>query len=117
MESPPPRQMTSEEVRAEFLDRCWTIVEHFAEQSSRPPAQRIAAAVMNVLAALDGEDAVLPPFHLIPAPGEGSEAYHRERGRNWYPRPNDACAEHNIAGPLHDEFYDRPGARRLIDHG
>ena len=61
---------------------------------------------LDEAAMIDGASPTLPGFLLIPDPHPDDKAYRRDRGENWYP---EAAEGIDIAGSLHEEFYNPKG--------
>lgn len=104
-----PREMTDDEVREAFLDYIRLMVAYWVgEGSSNVPAgatarERLEGLAHSILVAIDCGSTMLPAFVLSPVPYEDDKAFYTDEGINWFP-----CAsaiDHNIAGVLHERFY------------
>jgi len=100
-----PRQYTTDEVQERFLQKVWSLVSFWSDQTSpREPAYGyMMDLAANILALLDGEDADLPPFIVQPAPAADAKSARQRQKLDWYPEHTD-LPFHNIAGFLHGNF-------------
>jgi len=99
-----PRQYTNNEVHDMFLDYVCEIVrrqemEHKGRHT--PVRECLEGLAFSILVALDGNSLDLPGFIVSPNPHASDEEFLKGEGQNWFPRGVD------IAGQLHDHFYDR----------
>lgn len=97
---PEPREWTAEEVRAQFLKHAWELIEYWHEQTDIGEVQKMSGVVFSLLAVIDGCDAGMPAFGLIPSPHEEDKEYCKGEGENWY--PEDTV---DIGGSLHELFH------------
>lgn len=108
-----PREMTTEEVRAKFLDMVRSYVDYWADPYHAPGddlRERLSGLAFSILVILDG-DSAMPGFIVAPHVHEGDKKDCIENGENWYPEPRDVehdAYEYDIAGHLHEEFYKGP---------
>ena len=100
-----PREFTEQEIRRQFLNEARMIVAEWSTNKTCRQNQ-IAGAVFSILAIIDVASPTLPGFLLIPDPHPDDKAYRRDRGENWYP---EAAEGIDIAGSLHEEFYNPKG--------
>lgn len=97
-----PRALTEDEIREQFLQHVKMMVRYWAgEGNSNVPEDstvkdRLDGLAFSLLALLDGSAIDLPGFKVIANPHPDDEAFHRERGENFYPTDVD------IAGYLHE---------------
>lgn len=106
-----PREYTLEEVRKKFLDAVRGIAQYWADERlvpDRTTQERCQGVAFSILVLLDGDDANLPGFALVPDPHPDDKEYCRGEGENWYPTQEVAC-DIRGAARLHDEFYRPPG--------
>ena len=97
-----PRPYTAEEVRAQVQSHVQGLIRYWATvtpHNGDTIENRLEGLAFSILAMLDGASANLPGFTVTPAPHPTDEAYHRERGENWYDP-----AMGDIAGGLHEGF-------------
>lgn len=98
-----PRAFTRDEVQAKFLEYLDMMINYWLNESRKPSArEKMQGMVFSMLVLLDGE-AALPGFIVTPNPHPDDETFLRNQGENWYPAGVD------IAGDLHDRFYNRNG--------
>lgn len=97
-----PREMTEEECRNALIDHIHAIIADTL-QSTRLPTQRdkLELVAFSILTALDGCAGALPGFKVIPHPHRDDKKFHATNGENWWPNRID------IAGSLHDHFFER----------
>ena len=100
-----PRQYTTDEVQERFLQKVWSLVIFWSEQTNlrEPSYGYMMDLAANILALLDGEDADLPPFIVQPAPAADAKSARQRQKLDWYPEHTD-LPFHNIAGFLHGNF-------------
>ena len=91
------RPLTEAEISKMFLDTIDTYV-HYWGMVPGTASKKLHGLAHSILVMLDGEDAYLPAFKVLPSPHPDDRAYHEERGENWWPGDID------IAGGLHDEW-------------
>jgi len=104
-----PRQLTSEEVRDQFLAHVWHTIRYW-QRIEDPGGDRIEGVVFSVLAALDGSAVALPGFIIAPAPHVSDKQYCIKQRKNYFPKaPKVKC---DIAGRLHDLFH--PKGREIL---
>lgn len=95
-----PRAYTKEEVREQFLKLIWDCINHWEkDERTLPTRDKLKGLAFSILVILDGESANLPGFLVKPSPQETDEEYHKNQGKNWYPKDID------ISGSLHELFY------------
>ena len=101
--NPPPREMTEDEVRQEFLTHVRETVKYWADLPKYSDFDKCEGVAFSILTAIDGCSMALPGFMLIPAPHPDDKAYHEQQGKNWYPDPPKVklC---DIAGGLCEEW-------------
>lgn len=98
-----PRVYTKDEVRDKFLEHVRDMANYWATTPQGGTVQeRCEGVAFSILAMLDGNSGALPGFEVIPHPHPTDKEYHKSAGENWFP---DDC---DIAGALHEKFYDRP---------
>lgn len=101
-----PRTYTMEEMRAQFLEQVWVYIDYWANQEGHDKRGALEGLAFSMLVILDGESAYLPGFMLLPAVGMGDPVYTGPDG-NYFPAvmTNDILSELDIAGSLHDTFF------------
>lgn len=105
-----PRELTTDEVREQFLNHCRIMVRYWADPKRRDAAtveQCVEGVVFSVLAAIDGCAADLPAFSLVPAPHADDKKYHKANGSDWYPYTKPLKGD--IAGELHELLMKKGG--------
>jgi hypothetical protein len=103
-----PREKTEEEVRNEFLDYMWAIIDYWEKESRAVTSRdKLEGLMHSVLATLDGSAAVLPAFIVAPLPCEEDKEYDISKGENYYPYNNPDNIKCDIGGSLHELFYSR----------
>lgn len=98
-----PRELTAEEIRAEFLATIADMSVYWARQGGTP--QEIADHVAyGILRMIDEGHGVVPAFALIPDPHPENRAFDEERGANWYPEMKLDDDAVDITGYLYYQF-------------
>lgn len=101
-----PRVYTVEEMRARFLEQVWVYIDYWAKQEGHDKRGALEGLAFSMLVILDGESATLPGFMVLPAIGMGDPVYSGPDG-NYFPAvmTNEILSELDIAGALHDTFF------------
>ncbi len=101
-----PKEMTEDEVRKKFLRYCWSMVEYWDKESRRETtSEKLQGLMHSILSTLDGCATALPGFILAPAPHPDDKEYCEQSGEDWYPQNNENQVKCDIAGCLHELFY------------
>lgn len=92
--------ITEQELKEEFIEHLRSLVDYWEKEDRAPTVRKKLEGLMfSILATLDGDDAKLPGYHLMPlASSEDDKQYLEEQGENYYPGGID------IAGNLHEMF-------------
>lgn len=79
-----PRQLTEEEIRAEFLGKVADMSVYWARQGGTPQevADRVAYGMLRLLC---GDSGDIPRFALVADPHPEDKAYRQSEGDDWYP--------------------------------
>lgn len=94
-----PRPWTEDECRQKLLAYVWEMVEYWENETRRPDTHgKLTGLAFSLLVMLDGGSG-LPGWTVAPSPHPDDEAFHKERGENWWPTGVD------VAGSLHELFY------------
>ena len=100
------RQYTEEEVKKQFLDHVRTMVKYWEnEPTTQTLKDRLEGLAFSILVAIDGRSSSLPSFILAPLPHENDMQYAIDLKENYYPQNNESNVKCDIAGTLHDSFY------------
>lgn len=106
------REMTTEEVRDQFLNhlRCminyWATIPAEQNVSNQDDSLwRVSGVVFSVLVALDGSAVSLPGFIVAPDPHPDDKKYHIENQENWWPENLADNIKADIAGNLHELLH------------
>lgn len=94
-----PHELTKEEIQEAVLTHIRAMA-HYWDRQPLPSDEKLDGLAFSILVMLDGR-ASLPAFAVVPLPDPSDKAYHIENDENWYP---DGC---DIAGDLHDKYYQR----------
>lgn len=92
-----PREYTTDEVKAMFLQHVALMVEYWDSQKMGS-REKLNGLTHSLLVALDGGASGIPGFIVTPNPHPTDKEYHQENGDNWFPDSGD------IAGSLHEEW-------------
>jgi len=106
-----PRQLTSEEVREEFIKHLIKIAKEWDTVKGKTSLEKIEGAIFSTLAVLDGESVEFPPFIVAPNPDKSDRGFHEEQGENWFPENLKAKVKYDISGSLHTTFGKLRGKR------
>jgi hypothetical protein len=99
-----PREFTDEEVKEKFLKHIWSVIKYWEEESRKPDLHdKMTGLAFSILSMIDGCNASMPGFKLIPSVHKDDKEYRKSRGYNWFPYVDDL--EHDIGGSLHDNFF------------
>lgn len=101
-----PRQKTEVEVRKEFLDHVRHLVEYWHDVDDRDLRDKLNGLAFSILVAIDGESD-LPGFILAPCPHEDDKKFSISKNKNYYPENHKSNVKGDIAGSLHDQFYQK----------
>lgn len=103
-----PRPITPDEGRAEFfavmaaIFKYWrdlpTDQLHPSDAGESEIHTRMSGFLFSLLVALDGGNAALPAFDIVPAAHPADEAYCKQQGENWWV-PQSICTT-----SLHETF-------------
>jgi hypothetical protein len=99
-----PREYTEDEVRKLFLDHVKSLVEYVEKQpmDSKEKLNRLAFCILSTI---DGSSMDFPAFILAPYPSEGDKQFYIDNDKNYYPENNSPNVNCDIAGNLHELFY------------
>ena len=98
-----PRELTTDEVRMEFLAHIRHMTEYWHELPNKTNLERMEGLAFSILTCLDGETH-LPGFIVAPEPHESDRGFHYDRGENWFPENTETQVNCDIGGSLH-EYY------------
>lgn len=101
------REKTEEEVRDEFLNHIRGLVVYWNKVDDRDCEEKLSGLAFSILAALDGCSGGLCGFIVAPSPHEDDKQYHIDEGRNYYAENYNSDVKCDIAGGLHDLFYEK----------
>lgn len=111
-----PREKTVEEVRKEFLDYVWSMIDYWAGEGGsnvdpdKPVRERLSGFAHSLLATLDGCAMALPGFVVAPCPHPDDKEFCIAEGEDWYPQAPELPSD--IAGGLHELLYQHDPRRR-----
>lgn len=80
-----PRAYTTEEVRELFLETVGALITHWKNSYDDPVTDPVTGVAHSILTLIDGRNADLPAFKLIPDPHPQDQSYHEKLGENWFP--------------------------------
>jgi hypothetical protein len=100
-----PREKTEQEVRNEFLDYIRSLVDYCEQQSDRNLREKLELLAFSILVGIDGNAGGLPAFILAPYGHKEDKEYHISNGNNFYAENHNSDIKCDIAGSMHDEFY------------
>lgn len=93
---------TIKEARKNFLTQCRSIIDYWENESRAITSkEKLEGLMFSILSMLDGCNANMPGFLLIPY---SDEEYAKSKGEKYYPMtelPEDAF---DIGGTLHEEW-------------
>jgi len=112
-----PREKTEEEVRNEFLDYMWNIIDYWEKESRAVTSrEKLSGLMHSVLATLDGCAISIPGFIVAPSPHIEDKEFDISKGENYYQYNGDSIIKCDIAGGLlHELFYSREPSRRRAE--
>jgi hypothetical protein len=104
------RAYTEEEIREALLKKIWMYIDYWYKESRvSDTREKLEGLAFSLLAMLDGSNADIPGFKIIPSPHKDDKKYHIHLGENYYPDNVD------IGGFLHELFHsNRPEAPTYI---
>lgn len=104
------KELTEQQIRDRFLDHVWAMIDHCEKESRRETVrEKLELLAFSILTAIDGEAAALPGFIFAPLPHKDDKAFCKSEGEDYYPQNHkiEYKIKADIAGCLHDQFYDR----------
>ena len=99
-----PRAYTEDEVRQQFLEHIWRLIDYWDKQAM-PQRRKLEGLAFSILTALDGDSAGICGFIVAPATHPEDMEYLINRGVNYYPQNHDSDIKCDISGGLHELFY------------
>ncbi len=100
-----PRELTTDEVRENFLNQVVTVINYWATVGSEEDIRgRLSGLAHSILVILDGGSG-LPGFIVAPSPHPASKSFFQKEGENWYPENHQSTVAGDIAGGLHEGLY------------
>ncbi len=100
------REFTEDEIRHQFLEHIRFLVDYFDKDTAlESQKERLSALAHSILCVIDGCAVGLPAFILAPLPHEDDKQFNIENGENYYPENHDLVVKCDIAGCLHELFY------------
>ena len=95
--------ITEQEMKEEFIEHLRGMVDYWEKEERTPTSRaKLEGLAFSILATLDGDDAALPGYQLMPlASSEEDKQYLETRGEKYYPGGID------ISGNLHEMFVHR----------
>jgi hypothetical protein len=100
------REFTEDEIRQQFLAHIRFLVDYFDRDTSlESQKERLSALAHSILCVIDGCAVGLPAFILAPLPHADDKQFNIESGENYYPENHDLDVKSDIAGCLHELFY------------
>lgn len=78
------RAFTREEVRNQFLDYLWIMIDEWARADRQNCHERLSGLVHSILSTIDGCAMALPAFKLVLDPHPDDKQYYVSNGSNWY---------------------------------
>lgn len=101
------KEKSTEEVREEFLNHIRCLVNEWASVENKSTKEKLNGLAFSILAMLDGESADLPSFIVAPLPHEDDKQFSIKHGEDYYPENHNSNINCDIAGILHDLFYEK----------
>jgi len=100
------RQLTTDEVRNQFLDHIWNMINYWDSPGLDVKSRResLEGLAHSFMATFDG-CTYLPRFILAPDPHPEDKAYHQAQEENWYPETPES--ETDISGHLRYFLHNR----------
>lgn len=101
------REKSIDEVKAEFIEYLRKQIKYWNAIPDKTTTEKLNGLVFSMLAAIDGEDDLLPSFILAPRPHSENKEYQIKNGENYYPENHllDDEIKCDIAGDLHELFF------------
>ncbi len=100
-----PREYTKEEVREIFLNHVRMMVDYWDNQPNQSCKSRLDGLAFSILTDIDGFSGGCPAFILAPCPHPDDKEYNIDNGENYFPRTDEKLINCDIAGELHDNYY------------
>lgn len=102
------RELTTEEVRENLLRSIWDMIDYWERnRDGRDLRGKLSALAFSILSTLDGEGSGdTPPFIVAPLPHKSDQEYRKQQGENWYPYNDSDSVKSDVAGNLHELFYE-----------
>ncbi|MGK0174050.1 MAG: hypothetical protein ACI9AT_000413 [Ulvibacter sp.] len=101
------KEKEASEIKSEFLNHVREIVDEWESYTTKTCKEKLEGVAFSIVATIDGSSAALPAFILAPAPHEEDKQYCIDNGEDYYPENQDGSVKGDIAGFLHDEFYQK----------
>ena len=105
MAEPEPREMTTQEVRRDFINKIKDSIDKW-EKSEVNTRAKLEGVVRDILDTLDRGSGKVPGFNLVPVSDSTDRDFFRECGENWLPVTEGVQIMNNIAGLLVLTFND-----------
>lgn len=99
-----PREVTEKELRAQFLEHIHYLVDGWDKSDRETTKEKLQGLAFSILVMLDGESS-LPGFIVAPCPHEDDKQHRIDNGMNYYATNHKTRVKCDIAGNLHNEFY------------
>lgn len=97
-------QLSAEEARLLLVDHIWRMVHYWNGEATADRLGALEGLAHSILVALDGENAALPSYHVIPRSVPEDINFLRAHGENWHPIFN-IDHPYDLGGTLHDTFW------------
>ncbi len=101
------KEKTEDEIRTEFLNRIRAYVTEWDSNPLRTSKEKLNGLAFSILAMLDGVDPLICGFIVAPSTHEDDKQYNIDNGDDYYPQNHESDVKCDIAGGLHDLFYQK----------
>lgn len=101
------KEKTEDEVRTEFLNHIRHLVKYWEKVDDRDCKGKLEGLAFSILAMLDGTSVDICGFIVAPSTHEDDKQYYIDNGEDYYPQNHESDIKCDIAGSLHDLFYEK----------
>ncbi len=99
------RELTTEEIRREFIAQVHHTINYWSELEDKEENDKLEGLAFSILSMLDGCRVGIPQFIVAPNPHPEDKKYCKRGGKNFYPT-NNKRIKGDISGSLHELFYE-----------
>ena len=101
------KEKSEDEIRNEFLSHVRHLVKYWGNLKDKNCEEKLSGLAFSILSAIDGSSVNLCGFILAPCPHEDDKQYHIDKGDDYYPQNHESNVKCDIAGSLHELFYEK----------